>query len=289
MVEMYSCSRFYMQGGSRRHDQTVVDEVGPFGGKPGIGGEGFAAFDNHVLPVGGEFHILLHTVGEKDNRIDNEDGVVLVGGVDVRFDKDIEAVFSPNLHVGELVARHTIDIDVESRPLGIGQFDGRDVERFFVGVVDTERTGRGAYRGKHGVERYRVGRERQYVRRICGEIVVYATGEEAPYQQGQSDKRARYCSHRIIQTVSTLLYCGIRAIFFEIGSAWRGEFRSFLHIVGYGFRFGAIEIENCGFSFVSALDFYYLLIRQDTVRYKKIKQVYFLCAYLSLSLEDDNL
>ena len=55
----------------------------------GIGREGFPSFDDNVLSVGSQLHVLLDAVGYKDDRIDDENGIVLIGRIDLGFYKYI--------------------------------------------------------------------------------------------------------------------------------------------------------------------------------------------------------
>lgn len=47
------------------------------------------SFDNNVLSVGRQLYVLLDAVGYKDDRIDDENGIVLIGRIDIGFYKYI--------------------------------------------------------------------------------------------------------------------------------------------------------------------------------------------------------
>lgn len=55
----------------------------------GVGRESFPSFDNNVLSVGRQLYVLLDAVGYKDDRIDDENGIVLIGRIDIGFYKYI--------------------------------------------------------------------------------------------------------------------------------------------------------------------------------------------------------
>ena len=104
----------------------------------GIGREGFPSFDDNVLSVGSQLYVLLDAVGYKDDRIDDENGIVLIGRIDIGFYKYISVVYPSDFDIGEIIARHTVHIDMKARMFGIGKFDGRAVQLFLVPVVNAE-------------------------------------------------------------------------------------------------------------------------------------------------------
>src|SRR5699024_5729717 len=92
----------------------------------------------------------------KENRVFYQPNVGIVLLRQSRFYKNVEAIFSCNFYVGELISPNAIHIDTETGFAGIGKNNGRYQQCLLMWIVNFQLAGGSGNTGEYGVHTQRV-------------------------------------------------------------------------------------------------------------------------------------